>query len=80
VVALEGETMDGEPLLRPAMRGGRRVAPFPDLTAARARAAASLARLPPALRRLEPWPVPVEISAGLRKLAAEVDQATAARV
>jgi hypothetical protein len=53
---------------------------FPDLAAARTCAAASLTQLPPALRQLEPWTVPVAISPGLRALAAEVDQAIAARL
>ena len=73
VVALTTETVDGEPLLRPAMRDGRRVPGLPDLAQARAHASASLARLPVALRRLETSRVPVEISGGIRALAAELD-------
>ena len=78
VVALLGENVRGEALLQPAMRGGRRVAGFPGLEAARARAAASLAQLPAALRRLEPGEVSMEISAGIRDLAAELDRGTLA--
>ena len=74
VVALLGENVRGEALLQPAMRGGRRMAGFPGLEAARARAAASLAQLPEALRRLEPGEVSVEISVGIRDLAAELDR------
>jgi nicotinate phosphoribosyltransferase len=77
-VASLGETVAGEPLLRPAMRAGRRVPGFPELAAARAHAAASLARLPEKLRRLEPASVPVEISRGIRELAAALDRATTA--
>jgi len=77
VVALIDEPTEGEALLRPAMRGGKRVDDLPDLAAARLHAAAALAQLPEALRRLEPGRVPVEISQGIRRLAADLDQATA---
>ena len=73
-IVLEGEPGAGEPLLRPAMRQGRRVGDFPTLTAARAHAAAALAQLPEPLRRLRPAPVPVEISPGIRELAARADR------
>jgi nicotinate phosphoribosyltransferase len=76
VVALTDEPTEGEPLLRPAMRDGRRVEGFPGLDESRAHAARSLAELPEALRRLEPWPVPVEISPGIRRMAAEIDRTT----
>ena len=68
---------DGKPLLRPVMRGGQRLPGLPDLAAARAHAAAELATLPAALRLLDPAdPEPdgrVEISAGIRALAATLD-------
>jgi len=73
VVALTTETVAGEPLLRPAMRGGKRVPGLPGLAEARAHASESLARLPLALRRLEGWRVPAAISAGIREAAAELD-------
>jgi nicotinate phosphoribosyltransferase len=60
VVARSGECGKGEALLRPVMLGGRLIEPLPTLEQARARAAESLAKLPPALRQLEtaePWPV-----------------------
>lgn len=75
VIALLDEAMDGEALLQPAMRNGKRVPGLPNLTQARARAAASLAQLPGALRRLERADVPVEISPGLRQLTAQMDRA-----
>lgn len=75
VVALVDEPAAGEKLLRPAMRNGRRVEGFPTLAQARAHAAASLACLPPALRRLEAGIVPVTISEGIRRLAAQLDAA-----
>lgn len=70
----EGE---GEGMMMPVMRGGRRLKPSPSLTDARARAAAELARLPEALRLPEEAPpYPVTISWGLRRLAKEVDRAS----
>jgi nicotinate phosphoribosyltransferase len=64
VVTVEGDAQPGEPLLAPAMRAGRRLAP-PSLAEARERCRADLARLPaPA----------VEISPALRRLADEVDR------
>jgi len=75
VVALIDEPMDGEPLLRPAMRAGKRVPGLPDLAQARAHAAASLLQLPEPLRRLEWGHVPVEISERICQLAAELDKA-----
>jgi nicotinate phosphoribosyltransferase len=74
VVALVDEPFDGEPLLQPAMRAGKRVRGLPTLEQARQHAAASLVQLSEPLRRLEPDHVPVEISAGIRALAAETDQ------
>ncbi len=74
VVALIDEGVDGTALLQPAMRNGKRVAGFPSLAQARDRAAASLAQLPAALRRLEPGQVPVQISEGIRQLTARMDR------
>ena len=70
---------DGEPLLQPVMRAGRRLPSSGTLAQARTRCAAQLARLPEALRALETVasPYPVEISDTLRALAREVDAATA---
>ena len=76
VVALLDEPTEGEGLLRPAMRHGRRVEGFPTLAQCRQHAARSLVRLPEPLRRLEPFAVPVEISQGIRQLAAELDRTT----
>jgi len=56
------------------MRGGRRLPDIPDLAAARNHAQEQLARLPPALARLEPFHYPVEIGAPLRELTAELDR------
>jgi nicotinate phosphoribosyltransferase len=77
VLALAGDPHDGEPLLVPDLRGGRRAGAGPTLTDARARAARELARLPEPLRRLdEPAPYAVEIAPALRRLAEEVDART----
>jgi nicotinate phosphoribosyltransferase len=73
VVTAEGDAQPGEPLLVPAMRGGKRLA-APSLEQARERAAENLARLPEPLRRLDgPYDYPVEISAALHRLAAQAD-------
>jgi nicotinate phosphoribosyltransferase len=76
VIALIDEPAEGEALLRPAMRGGKRVDGFPGLAEARQRASVSLAQLPDALRLLAPAGVPVEISQGIRRMAADLDRAT----
>jgi nicotinate phosphoribosyltransferase len=74
VVTLAGETAEGEPLLRPVMRAGRRVARLPALAETRRRTAAALARLPGALRTLDPEAsYPVAIAPALRALAAAID-------
>ncbi len=75
VISVEGDAQSGEALLRPVMRGGRRIEPPPAMTALRERAAESLRRLPEPLRRLEAGAVyPVEIAPALRSLAEEVDR------
>ncbi len=76
VVALADERHAGQPLLQPVLRAGHLVAPLPDLAASRAHAAAELARLPLALRRLDPAAAhPVRISARLQDLARALDAA-----
>ncbi|MFC5360265.1 nicotinate phosphoribosyltransferase [Azospirillum himalayense] len=66
---------EGRPLLVPVMRGGRRVAPLPDLPAIRAHAAAELASLPEALsHRTSGPPLLVEIAPILERLAREADR------
>jgi len=72
-IALRGETLAGEALLRPAMRGGRRVAPPEALTAARARFLEELARLPDRHKVLEnPPEYPVHLSRALEDAQAKV--------
>jgi len=74
LVSLAAERYEGEPLLRPIMRGGRRLPDLPDLTASRARAKDQLARLPRPLARLETYHYPVEIGVSLSELAAALDR------
>jgi nicotinate phosphoribosyltransferase len=70
IVTLDGDSQPGEPLLVPILRGGRPVAPLPDLGAARVRAAASLDALPDPLRALgKKAEYRVEIAPALRTLA-----------
>jgi nicotinate phosphoribosyltransferase len=76
IISLESDHQAGEPLLLPAMRGGRRVMSTP-LADLRRRAAAGLAQLPEALRQLqEPYVYPVKIAGALRELARKVDLQT----
>ena len=79
VVTVEGDRQDGEALLIPVMRGGKRLGKPEPLPETRARAAAQLERLPARLTALETAPDPyrVDIAPALRKLADEVDRATA---
>ncbi len=75
VVALDSEQSDGTALVRPVMRGGRRVAALPGIDEIRAHMAAELKSLPAPLRQLGPsTPYPVEISGPLRQLAREADR------
>jgi nicotinate phosphoribosyltransferase len=66
---------NGEALIQPVMRDGRRLAPAPALADLRARVAAELARLPEHLRRLQDGPpYEVRVSQALRDLAKAVDE------
>jgi nicotinate phosphoribosyltransferase len=75
LVTLVSERHRGEPLLRPVMRGGRRLGPAPSLAAIREHARRQLGRLPATLRRLEPYSYPVAIAASIQHLAAALDRA-----
>jgi nicotinate phosphoribosyltransferase len=75
VIARAEETLPGRPLLRPAMRGGRRLAEGTiDLNAAREHAQEELARLPEHIRAIRPAQprYRVEISEALRAYQDEV--------
>ncbi len=74
ILTLEGDSAEGQPLIVPVMRQGRRTAPSPPLAAARDHARDQISRLPEALRSLDPAPpYPVAVGEALRALAREVD-------
>jgi nicotinate phosphoribosyltransferase len=73
-VTLARERRDGEPLLEPVMRGGKRCGERVAMQAARDHARRQLRALPPPQRTLErDEPYPVAISDGLRDLARRLD-------
>ena len=75
VVSVESDKVQGEALLVPVMKGGRRMGPAETLPEIRARAARHLAPLPEPLRRLDPGAAyPVTIAEPLIQLAAEADR------
>jgi nicotinate phosphoribosyltransferase len=66
VLALEDETIaEGRPVLRPAMRDGRRLDASEPLEVLRERCRASVAGLPEHLRSLAPGPPPYEVRTSL---------------
>jgi len=74
VLSLESDQQPGEKLIRPAMRGGRRLA-RPRLEEVRAHAAQKLEALPDSLQQLDASAAyPVRVSDALRQLANEVDR------
>ncbi len=77
ILTLEDDPHEGEPLLHPVMRAGRRLQPSPSLSELRRYAASQLACLPEHLRQLcvDP-PYPVSIARSLEDLAQAVDQQT----
>lgn len=77
ILSVEGDAQPGEPLVVPAMRAGRRLAPAETLAQIRARAARELARLPERLRQLQPGAeYPVRVADALVELAKEADRFT----
>ncbi len=75
VVARRDETLEGTPLLEPAMLGGRRVKPSAPLSELRARSQAMIAALPSALRALDATsPYPVAVSDRLQEDARALAQ------
>jgi len=75
ILSTENDSQPGEPQIKLVMQNGRRVAPSPSLAEIRARATRDLARLPDALRRLEPGATyEVKVADALKKLATEVDR------
>ncbi len=76
VIGLADETgIEGEPLLRQLMSGGRVISPPASLAESRQRCAGSLAALPPHLRSLDPAPrTPVGTSPGIDRLVATLSR------
>ncbi|HKK13490.1 MAG TPA: nicotinate phosphoribosyltransferase [Gammaproteobacteria bacterium] len=75
LVTVEDDVQDGSPLVHRYMAAGRRTGPQPDLDQTRRHCALALARLPGALRTLEPAePYPVAIAESLHRLAAQADE------
>ena len=75
VLSLEDDAQEGQSLIRPVMRNGRRIGALPTLQDMRALCAAELERLPAQLRSLahDP-PYRVEVSDALRTLTDEIDR------
>jgi len=74
-LGLEAFLRAGEPLLRPVMVDGRRLAPAEPLATVRERVRAQLAALPPELRANRTAPAyPVSIAPELRELAEQLDR------
>ena len=77
ILSTEDDAQTGTPLIRPVMRGGRRLGPAPTLDEIRQHAARELQRLPEALRGLGQAPAyRVRVADALVDLAAEVDRFT----
>ena len=75
ILTVEDDPQEGEPLIHPVMRAGKRLCAPPPLTALRERAREQLARLPHRLRTLEKGPdYPVQVSSALCDLAKAVDK------
>jgi nicotinate phosphoribosyltransferase len=76
IVALEeDDSHDGEPLIMPVMRAGKRIDPLIGLDQVRLRTLANYDRLPKPMASLDSAPgYPVEISATLRILASRLDE------
>jgi nicotinate phosphoribosyltransferase len=77
LLTLEADPHAGEPLIKPVMRAGKRVASAEPLSHMRDRVAEELASLPERLRGLEQTtpPYEVRVSEAIQRLAAQVDRA-----
>ncbi len=75
IIALEGEEVNGEPLLVKVVEKGRVIYDFPSLEKIRERALDNLSRLPEKYKRLRrPAKYPVKLSPQLEKMIAELKQ------
>ena len=74
ILSVEGDRLEGESLILPVMKEGRRLAPAESLQQSRQRALGELKRLPESLKSLEAAPpYTVTVSEALKNLAVEVD-------
>lgn len=73
ILSTTDDVREGEPLLQPMMRAGRRILPSPTLPEIRARADSNLSLMPEPLRNLHPHIHPIEVGDGLIRLTEEVD-------
>jgi len=74
-LSVEGDAQPGEPLIRQAMRGGKRISPAPSLAEIRIHAARELHSLPEPLRNLRPdAPYPIHVGAALTNLTSAFDR------
>ncbi|SDI53109.1 nicotinate phosphoribosyltransferase [Pseudomonas panipatensis] len=74
-LSVEGDRIEGTPLIVPVMRGGRRLQASPSLEQVRAYVRGQVASLPPALRRLPAAEAyPVQVAPALEALAREADR------
>jgi nicotinate phosphoribosyltransferase len=74
VLTVAGDVQEGEPLIRPYMKDGKRLANPETLADIRVRAAEGLRSLPRHLRELRDTPhYPVEVSPALKKLRMDVE-------
>jgi nicotinate phosphoribosyltransferase len=77
LLTLESDIGEGESLIIPILRQGKRIAPAEDLATIRDRLADQLGRLPAGVKRLRgPAPYRARVSEALKALAAEVDRRT----
>jgi len=75
ILTAEGDRQAGNTLIRPYMKGGKRLAPPESLTDIRSRAADELASLPAHLRELKDSPpYPVEVSEKLVQLKKDIER------
>jgi nicotinate phosphoribosyltransferase len=74
ILSVEGDQLEGEALITPVMKEGRRLSPAESLQQSRQRALSELKRLPKSLKSLEAAPpYTVTVSEALKNLAVEVD-------
>jgi len=75
ILTIEDDVQRGTPLIKPVMRGGKRLSPSPSIEEVRKHVSEEYQRLPANLRRLEQvQPYDVMVAESLRQLTAEVDR------